>query len=129
MQSYVNQTWQSPKDRKQYYFINRFNLEHTQIILYQTRPIGRISLTEKEKEIVIDAIHILPEYQGMGIGGGLIKGILTQAEKQQCIVKLILLKTNPAKHLYERLGFGTNHEDGERFYMCKVATSSLSSIL
>lgn len=50
-------------------------------------------------------IQLLPDYQHMGIGTQLIQNLQLEASQQGIAVFLSVLKVNPAKQLYERLGF------------------------
>jgi len=70
-----------------------------------------------ETEIVLDEIHLLPKFQGHGIGAKIIRELLDEAHTSGKTVALIVLKTNPAKGLYERLGFKIYSETLERFFM------------
>lgn len=46
-----------------------------------------------------------PEFQRQGIGQQLLAGVLKQAQREDLAVELKVLKNNPAKNLYLRLGF------------------------
>ncbi len=50
-------------------------------------------------------IEILPDYQGRGLGAAIIHGIIAEADAHHLPVRLQVLKINPARRLYERLGF------------------------
>ncbi len=92
-------------------------LKSTKIIQDGAVDIGRLSVKEFSDHILFDAIHLLPDYQGRGIGTLLLQDVLMQAKGRQLPVRLILLRSNPAKQLYERLGFMVHDEDVERYYM------------
>jgi ribosomal protein S18 acetylase RimI-like enzyme len=51
------------------------------------------------------AIAVLPAYLGSGIGTQLLKHVLEAAKKRYSAVALSVRATNPAKRLYERMGF------------------------
>ena len=70
--------------------------------------------------IFLDEIHILPEYQGRGIGQQVIRNLLAEASSQDLAVELILLRSNPVRRLYEGLGFKVYKEDTDRYYMSKA---------
>ncbi|MBW4512743.1 MAG: GNAT family N-acetyltransferase [Scytonematopsis contorta HA4267-MV1] len=55
-------------------------------------------------------MELLPEYQCLGIGTQLIQSVISQAKSLNKPVVLHVLKINPAKSLYERLGFETVEE-------------------
>jgi ribosomal protein S18 acetylase RimI-like enzyme len=63
-------------------------------------------------------IQISPEYQGKGIGSKIIRNILEQAEGDGLDVTLSVLKGNPAKELYRKLGFVTVSESDAEYTMC-----------
>jgi ribosomal protein S18 acetylase RimI-like enzyme len=51
------------------------------------------------------AIAVLPEYLGRGVGTQLLTHLLETAKKRYTAVVLSVRATNPAKRLYERMGF------------------------
>jgi GNAT superfamily N-acetyltransferase len=51
------------------------------------------------------AIAVLPDSIGQGIGTQLIKHLLEAASQVYPAVMLSVRKSNPARHLYERMGF------------------------
>lgn len=75
------------------------------IITLDNKYIGRL-LTEglPEHYHLID-ISILPSSQGNGVGTYLITQLQQKAQKEHKSVILQVLHTNPARNLYERLGF------------------------
>jgi ribosomal protein S18 acetylase RimI-like enzyme len=117
MREYVEATWASEEKRELYYEVNRFRQEGTEIILYDGTDVGQIAVSKKDDRIIIDEIHILPEYQGKGIGKRVLQNVLEYAFANNLPVELFLLRTNPVKRLYERLGFKVYKEDEFRYYM------------
>jgi ribosomal protein S18 acetylase RimI-like enzyme len=59
----------------------------------------------------------LPEFQRDGIGTELVRRMLQRAKELDVPVRLRVLRVNPAKRLYERMGFVVTSEEPERFYM------------
>ena len=117
MRPYVEATWERIEEREHYYKINLFQMPTTSIIQLNGTDVGRVSITRNDDLIVIDEIHILSEYQGKGIGSAVFQTVLDEGRKKNLPVELFLLKVNPSKKLYERLGFHVYREDKERFYM------------
>ncbi|QGG49581.1 GNAT family N-acetyltransferase [Lysinibacillus pakistanensis] len=75
------------------------------IILSDNKYVGRL-LTENlpEHHHLID-ISILPSFQGKGVGTFLITQLQQKAKEENKSVILQVFQTNPARDLYERLGF------------------------
>lgn len=117
MNKYVEATWHTTHERESYYLSNLFDQENTRIIQYGTVDIGRISVKQFYDHILFEEIHLLPDYQRRGIGTLLLQELLAHAKKEQLPVRLMVLQINPARQLYERLGFSIYSEDRERYYM------------
>lgn len=75
------------------------------VVLYENVYVGRC-ITEEllEYHHLID-LSILPSYQGKGIGTFIIKQLQKKAKNKDKPVILHVFHTNPARHLYERIGF------------------------
>lgn len=69
-------------------------------------PIGVLWTSRRSDHIFIAGIEILPRHQRGGVGTGLLRQVLTQADAERISVRLQVLRNNPARNLYERLGFG-----------------------
>lgn len=117
MRKYVEATWMKTEDREHYYLLNQFDQPVTKIIQCDGEDIGRITVIYSKDRMVLDGIHIVEAFQGKGIGEHLIKRIIDKANERQLPLELILLKENPAKKLYERVGFFVYKEDVDRYYM------------
>ena len=105
MCEYIAKIWGWDEQWRQEHFTENFDPDTDQVIVLDEKDIGVISIEEKEDEIFLSKIYILPEYQGRGIGTQLINYLLEVAFNSGLPVTLRVLKTNPAKLLYERLGF------------------------
>jgi ribosomal protein S18 acetylase RimI-like enzyme len=68
-------------------------------------PAGRFYVARWPEEIRIVDISLLPEYRGRGLGAGLIRDLFTEADASQRRVTIHVEAFNPARRLYERLGF------------------------
>jgi len=98
--------------------------EH-QLILVDEQPAGRI-LTAREGDAcrLVD-IALLTEYRNRGIGTQLLRDLIAKSERDKLSVVLQVFKSNPALHLYQRLGFVTTGEDSMYYQMeRKTAASS-----
>jgi ribosomal protein S18 acetylase RimI-like enzyme len=105
LQEYVDQTWGWNEQWQRDHFQQKFDPSRSQIILLEREAIGVIAVDEREKEIFLSNIQILPAYQGRGVGSYLIQSLLEKARAEGKDVTLQVLKVNPARALYQRLGF------------------------
>jgi GNAT superfamily N-acetyltransferase len=75
------------------------------IILLNERPIGRLYVARRDREIRILDITILPEDRNQGIGTSLIKGLIDEAARVGKPLNIYVEFYNPSLRLFERLGF------------------------
>ncbi|WP_063552528.1 GNAT family N-acetyltransferase [Burkholderia territorii] len=68
-------------------------------------PIGLLKVTRAADEWHVHQIQILPSRQGQGIGEAVLRALLLEAAREHVPVSLSVLHGNPARRLYERLGF------------------------
>lgn len=90
-------------------------------------PVGIVKVKRAGGKWELIQIQLLPELQGMGIGSRLIKALLAEAEHANASVGLSVLKTNPARRLYTRLGFAAIGEDESSLLMLWGAGSQAAS--
>lgn len=120
LQEYVAQTWGWDERWQQAHFKRKFDPTRHQIIVFDDKDIGVISIVPKEDEVFLAIIEILPAYQGQGLGTILLNGILAEAFGKGLPVTLRVLKVNPARRLYERLGFIVTGETQSHYLMRAV---------
>ncbi|MEA2416667.1 MAG: hypothetical protein QOI58_3324 [Thermoanaerobaculia bacterium] len=68
-------------------------------------PIGRLYVDRGPIEIEIVDIALLPQFRGGGLGTRLLRDILREGEESGRPVRIYVEHFNPARHLYDRLGF------------------------
>ena len=96
--------------QQQWYSISYAQAEH-HIIELDGVAIGRLMVSRHQPAAVLVDIALLPEHRGKGIGSNLIGDLIQQCNREKLPLRLQVLKTNPALHLYERLGFNRTGED------------------
>ncbi|WP_120510673.1 GNAT family N-acetyltransferase [Photobacterium salinisoli] len=108
-----------PISREEYVKRILFEFDHAQIVELEGTPIGlfKAKFDEALNYWYIIQIQIEPSYQGLQIGSRLIQGLIEQARRTGASVGLSVIKTNPAKHLYLRLGFNVVDESGVEHLM------------
>ena len=99
---YVARTWSWNEDRQRLDFIEKFNPAEGVIVVVDNSDAGFLRTIERENETVLVSIRLLPEFQNRGVGTKIIKNLLNETKNS---VRLQVLKINPARRLYERLGF------------------------
>jgi ribosomal protein S18 acetylase RimI-like enzyme len=75
-------------------------------------PIGRFYVYRGAREIRLMEITLRPDCRGQGIGGTLTRELLEEAAREGKYVVLHVEPDNPAKRLYERLGFVDVRQEG-----------------
>ncbi len=80
---------------------------------------GRLYVDRGQKVLQLIDISLLPAYRGRGMGTALLQALLAEAAQAAGTVSLSVATSNPARRLYERLGFRTVSCDG--MYAFQVA--------
>lgn len=75
-------------------------------------PIGRLYLDRWAMEHRIIDVALLPTHRGQGYGGALMQDLIDEAHAAGKAVSIHVEKNNPARRLYERLGFVVAGEQG-----------------
>lgn len=75
------------------------------VIEESTKPVGRLYIDRRPDEIRLVDIALLKDQRGRGIGGRLIQVILHEAAENGIMVRIHVERSNPARRLYDRLGF------------------------
>lgn len=102
---YVKQTYGIWNEDTQ---TSRFNANYeskeVRIISMSGCDVGYVASECTEQEFRLFNIMILPEFQNQGLGSVIMRKFLHEAETKQIPLRLQVLKVNPARGLYERLG-------------------------
>lgn len=80
-------------------------------------PAGRLTLHRRPNEIRLVDIALLPAYRRSGIGTGLLTDLIAEAHGRCVPLTIHVEQFNPAKRLYERLGFRPVEEHGIHLLM------------
>jgi ribosomal protein S18 acetylase RimI-like enzyme len=96
------------------------------IILLGDIPIGRLLVDRSDELIRLVDIAILHEYRNLGFGTRLISELLDEAVTKRSTMALSVFETNPAIHLYERLGFQKIDEESLYWEMRWLPEQGLS---
>jgi ribosomal protein S18 acetylase RimI-like enzyme len=125
MQTYVAQTWGTWDEEWQLqHFGQHFDPSVCQIIMLHGQDIGVISVVRQVNGIFLSNLELLPAYRGRGIGTDLIKTLLAEAQQNGIALTLQVLKVNPARRLYERLGFVISGETATHYQMSTQSSAT-----
>jgi ribosomal protein S18 acetylase RimI-like enzyme len=78
---------------------------------------GILTVERLPNEVRLLMLCLLPSYQGRGIGCSLVSALQTEAAARRVPLLLDVLKVNPARRFYERLGFAVEEESEYFFHM------------
>jgi len=79
--------------------------------------VGRLLVATDASGTRLVDIALLREHRGHGLGTALVAGVVTEADRNHLPVTLHVDRANPARRLYDRLGFVTCAEDAFRVRM------------
>jgi ribosomal protein S18 acetylase RimI-like enzyme len=77
----------------------------TSVVYIGDAAAGSIIISRGSNEIRLVDIALLSEFRTRGVGGSLIRALISEARRAGGVLKLAVLRGNRAAHLYERLGF------------------------
>jgi ribosomal protein S18 acetylase RimI-like enzyme len=75
------------------------------VVLVDAEPAGRLLVARWTHEIRIVDIALLPEYRGAGVGTRLLGSLIEESEAAGKPLTIHVERANPARRLYDRLGF------------------------
>lgn len=90
---------------------HRFEL--AQILMLDDTAAGLVKLAREPAAWELLQVQIAPSLQGRGLG----RALIDQSREARVPLRLHVLKQNPARHLYERLGFEHIGEDALEYEM------------
>jgi len=98
-------------------FAAQWKREEVRIISVDGKDAGWLQVAELPAEIRLQKFFVSPQYQRSGIGSEVLSNLLATWRPTGKKIVLRVLKNNPARRLYERLGFSVTAEDGVTFRM------------
>jgi ribosomal protein S18 acetylase RimI-like enzyme len=118
LRPYVEAVWGWDDEVQRGFHEQRFDPGQTKIITVNGRDAGRLVVERRPDEIYLGLIELLPAYQGMGVGGGLVRDLIAEAAARGQAMSLEVLAVNTRAHaLYTRLGFRETGRDDVKVRM------------
>ena len=125
MKGYIEQTWgawdESWQARR---FREQFDTTVRRVIRWGDHDVGFIDVEPRHDGLWLASIEIAPAYQRRGIGTFLLRGLIGESARCGGAVGLQVLKVNPARVLYERLGFRLTGETETHYLMKHSSTGA-----
>ena len=112
MRGYIAWAWGWDEEFQRQGLWKNLPVEHFKVVCVADEAIGALYVEESDEHHSIRTIFLEPGFQGRGVGTALLKDEGSRARKAGKPLVLKVIKINPAKRLYERLGFQVVKEDG-----------------
>jgi RimJ/RimL family protein N-acetyltransferase len=92
------------------------------IVERDAEPVGRLYVHERPDEIRVMDLALAPNARNQGIGAALLRELLDEGGRSQRPVTIHVERFNPARRLYDRLGFtATGRESEDDVYVFLAA--------
>ncbi|HET6230562.1 MAG TPA: GNAT family N-acetyltransferase [Longimicrobiaceae bacterium] len=114
-------TWSG--EQKEAFLRNQFESQHTwwheqyedtsyDVVLVDGEPAGRLYVGRWKETVRVVDIALMPEHRGSGIGTRLFRELFDEGDAAGKPVSIHVEIFNPARALYERLGFVVKEDKG-----------------
>jgi GNAT superfamily N-acetyltransferase len=108
-------------------FRRQWQVNEVRIITLGGADIGWLQSATRDGSFFLGQLFVDTPLQRGGIGTAVMNRLIDEATQAHQAMTLGVVKTNPAKRLYERLGFRTTHEDDRKFYMRREPDAVISN--
>ena len=98
-------------------FRQQWNLAQVRVIALDGTDVGWLQAIRQDDELFVAQMFVDGLFQRRGIGTEVMKRLIGEANEFNLAVRLNVVRINPARRLYERLGFRVTHEDDRKLYM------------
>jgi ribosomal protein S18 acetylase RimI-like enzyme len=99
------------------YYREHYHPATFDVVEVDGEPVGRLAVARWEHEIRIIDVALLVEHRGRGIGTSVIRALLDEAAASGRRLSVHVERNNPARALYERLGFAEVADRGLHLLM------------
>lgn len=98
-------------------FAASYDQVNTSIVLVDGSIAGWLTVVRRFDAVTLKQIYLSASWQNQGIGTRLIGRLIDEARGAHVPLRLSTAKINPARSLYERLGFRSVRETEHKVYM------------
>ena len=117
LKPYVEWAWGWDEKFQRENFQIHFPIPQFQVVSVDGSDAGGLYVEEQKSLRFIRLIYLLPEFQAKGIGHDLMKQEMAKAKEVKKALHLKVVKINPAKSLYDRLGFKLLEENDVTYHL------------
>lgn len=100
-----------------HHYCQNYCTDFFDIIELNGSPIGRLFVEHRKDEIRIVDIALTPNSRGQGLGTYFFEQLFEQAKAEKKSVSIHVEHNNPARRLYERLGFKLKTKTNEIYLL------------
>lgn len=117
LRPYVEWAWGWDDAFQKQGFKTHHPIQEWRVVSVGGQPAGGLHVQESAASHFVRMVFLLPPFQGKGIGTLLLQQEVRRAERHGKFLELKVVKINPAKALYERLGLTLVGEDAATFHL------------
>ncbi len=99
----------------------QWNSTQVRIVVLDGADVGWVQTIREQDELFVGQMFVEGRFQRKGIGTEVMKRLISEAAAFNLAVRLNVVSINPARRLYERLGFRVTHEGDRKCYMKRDA--------
>jgi GNAT superfamily N-acetyltransferase len=103
---------------------NRWSPDSTQMVHVDGALAGWIRLEHRPDCDWLDLLVVAPRYQRRGLGTGVLRSLMSEADRRGVPLWLSVHRNNDARRLYARLGFRELDRDERRVFMVHPASTA-----
>jgi ribosomal protein S18 acetylase RimI-like enzyme len=121
LRPYIEKLWGWDDEAEERQFRENFDPATATIISSEHGNVGYYELVDRGFDLFLAGIYIDSRFRRRGLGTAVLRELLALARARQLPLALRVLKPNPARRLYERLGFRVTRATKTHVHMsCSV---------
>jgi GNAT superfamily N-acetyltransferase len=98
-------------------FRQQWNSTQVRIMVLDGSDVGWVQTIREDDDFFVAQMFVDSPFQRRGIGTEVMRRLISEATAFNLAIRLNVVRINPARRLYERLGFRVIHEDDRKFYL------------
>ena len=115
----MNERLQLDRGEQESMFRKQWRPAQVCIIQADGVDVGWLQTVVSKSEHMLGQIFVDAPHQRKGIGTEVLRRIVEEASRMELPIRLAVVKFNPSRRLYERLGFRVTHEEERKVYMTR----------